>query len=128
MRGPYADEEYYREQYGGSAIPEDELGKALRKASRHIDALTYNRAAGRAFQSLTEYQQEALRECCCEMAEFEHENQDVIESVLQGYSINGVSMSFGANWNMEVRNGVAVRKECYERLKSTGLASRLLGR
>ena len=44
---PYATPEYYREAYGGSVISEDELEKALRQASRHIDSLTYNRIVGR---------------------------------------------------------------------------------
>lgn len=67
-------------------------------------------------------------ECCCEMAEFEYENQDMIDSVLQSYAINGVSMTFGESWNMKVVNGTAVKRDCYARLESTGLTSRVLRR
>lgn len=128
MYQPYADTGYYMQKYGGSTIPEEEIAKSLKKASRHIDALTYNRIVGRGILNLTEYQQEVIRECCCEMAEFEYENQDMIDSVLQSYSVNGVSMSFGESWNLKVINGVAVKKDCYARLASTGLTSRVIGR
>lgn len=128
MYHPYADMQYYTEVFGGDVIPEEELKKALKKASRHIDTLTYNRIVGRGISALTEYQREIIQECCCEMAEFEYENQDMIDSVLQSYAINGVSMSFGESWNMQVANGVAVKKDCYARLKSTGLTSRSIGR
>ena len=40
---PYATPDYYRQEYCGKIVPEDELEKALRQASRHIDSLTYNR-------------------------------------------------------------------------------------
>lgn len=128
MYHPYADMQYYTEVFGGDVIPEEELKKALKKASRHIDTLTYNRIVGWGISALTEYQREIIQECCCEMAEFEYENQDMIDSVLQSYAINGVSMSFGESWNMQVANGVAVKKDCYARLKSTGLTSRSIGR
>ena len=49
---PYATPEYYREIYGGSVILEDEQERALRRASRHIDSLTYNRIVGRGFPVL----------------------------------------------------------------------------
>lgn len=34
-------------------------------------------------------QQEIISECCCQLAEFAHENADVLESIVSGYSING---------------------------------------
>ena len=123
---PYADAAYYTEVYGGDMIPAESTKKALKKASRHIDILTYNRITGRGFHALTQYQQELVRECCCEMAEFEYDNEDMIESVLQSYSLNGASMSFGNSWNLKTVNGVAVRGDTYAKLQSTGLTSRIL--
>ena len=91
----YATPEYYKNEYPGELIPEGQLEKALRQASRHVDALTFNRIVGRGFSSLTEYQQEIIREVVCQQADFETENADMIASVLSSYSINGVSMQFG---------------------------------
>ena len=126
MYQPYADVSYYRETYRGNRIPVDEIENSLKKASRHIDILTYNRIVGKGISNLTTYQQELIQECCCEMAELEYENQDMIESILQSYAINGVSMSFGESWNVKVENGIAVRKDCYAKLQGTGLTSRIL--
>ncbi len=123
----YADKEYYQREYAGIAIPENELEKVLKQASRHIDSLTYNRIAGRGFSNLTDFQQEMIKECCCEIADFEYDNSDMINSVLQQYSINGVSMTFGSSWNVLIQNGIAVRRGSYEKLCQTGLCCRSLG-
>ena len=44
---PYVTYEYYCDAYKGDVIPMDELDKALKQASRHVDSLTYNRIVGR---------------------------------------------------------------------------------
>ena len=123
---PYVKADYYRDTYKGSAVPEENLEKALRMASRHIDSLTYNRIVGQGFSNLTDFQQEIVREVCCLQAEFEYENADLIESVLKSYTINGVSMSFGESWNIKVENGVAIRRDVYNMLCQTGLCCRRL--
>lgn len=123
----YADSAYYKDVYGGELIADESLNKALRTASRHIDVLTYNRIVGRGIDALTEYQRDLVKECCCELAEFEYENADMINSVLQQYAINGVSMAFGSSWNVKVQDGIAIKADIYEKLCSTGLCSRNLG-
>ena len=123
---PYADSVYYTDVYEGTDIPEEEQNKALKKASRHIDTLTYNRIIGRGISDFTEYQKDVIREVCCQIADFEYENEELINSVLQNYSINGVSMSFGSSWNVMVQNGIAVKRDTYELLCSTGLCCRVL--
>lgn len=122
---PYATPEYYRETYGGSTIPEEELGKALRKASRHIDSLTYNRIVGQGFSNLTDFQQDVIREVVCEQAEFEYENADEINTILSSYSLNGASVQFGSSWNVYTEKGVAIKRDVYAFLSQTGLCCRL---
>lgn len=121
----YADKEYYLDTHKGN-IAEEDIADALKRASRHIDTLTFNRIVGRGFSNLTDYQQGVVREVCCSLADFEVENEELINSVLKSYSINGVSMEFG-NWSVFVQNGVAIRNELYEQLKQTGLCCRSLG-
>lgn len=121
MYKPYASESYYE----GTLIPEDDQKKALIQASRHVDALTFNRIVGRGFSNLTEYQQEIIKEVVCQQAEFETENADMIASVLSSYSINGVSMQFGSAWNVFTDKGVAMRRDTYALLCQTGLCCRL---
>lgn len=126
MYQPYADAVYYKDMFGGDIIPENDIEKCLRTASRHIDSLTYNRIVGRGIINLTEFQQDIVKEVCCEMAEFEYDNADVIQSVLQSYSINGVSMSFGNSWNVKTISGIAIRADTYEKLSQTGLCCPVL--
>lgn len=114
--------------YGSGSIPEEQLTKRLRTASRHIDALTFNRIIGKGFELLTEFQQELVKEAVCLQADFEHENADEIDTVLSSYSINGVSAQFGEGWNVIVQNGIAMRKDTYELLNQTGLTCRTLRR
>ena len=124
----YADTEYYLNEYKGTTIPADNIEKALKTASRHIDTLTYNRIVGRGFANLTQFQQNIIKEVCCQMADFETENEEVLNSILQSYSVNGVSMSFGGNsWNVKVQNGVAIKADLYELLQQAGLCCRSLG-
>lgn len=118
---PYATEDYYKSEYGGASIPETELKKYLKTASRHIDSLTYNRIVGRGISSLTEFQQEIIRETVCLQAEFEYENADEISSVLSSYSINGVSAQFGSSWNVFTDKGIAMKRDDYAFLSQTGL-------
>lgn len=121
----YVTAEYYQDVYGSKIIPDAELSRMLREASRHIDALTYNRIVGRGFSNLTEFQQEIIREVVCRQADFEYENADEINSILASYSINGVSAQFGSSWNVFTGAGVAMRRDVYVLLCQTGLCCRL---
>ncbi len=121
----YADPIYYREIYHGTRIPEEEQFSYLKNASRHIDSLTYNRIVGRGFSHLTPFQQEIIQEVVCMQAEFEFDNQDIINTVLSGYSLNGASIQFGKSWNVYQDKGVAMKKDVYAMLAQTGLCCRL---
>lgn len=123
----YADVTYYKETYKGTSIPDDALERALRQAERHIDTLTYNRIVGTGFERLTAFQRDIIREVCCNLADFEYENADELNCILQNYAINGVSMTFGSSWNMVCQNGVAIRRDLYEYLSQTGLCCLSLG-
>jgi len=122
---PYATADYYTGPYEGGLIPDTDREKALRQASRHIDSLTYNRIAGRGFAGLTEFQRDIIREVVCLQADFEYENADQIDTILQSYSINGVSLNFGSSWNVFTDKGIAMKRDVFTLLSQTGLCSRL---
>lgn len=122
---PYADGTYYTDVYQGSILPEDESARTLKQASRHIDSLTYNRIVGRGLSGLTDFQREIVQEVCCMQAEFEYQNREIFDMILQGYSINGVAMQFGESWNVTVQKGIPMRRDVYEQLCQTGLCCRL---
>lgn len=122
---PYASKAYYFGNFQGEVLS-DEADKYLKQASRHIDSLTHNRIVGRGFSNLTDFQQEIIREVCCQQAEFEYQNCEIFNMILQGYSINGVSMQFGESWNVTTQKGIPMRKDVYEQLCQTGLCCRLM--
>lgn len=121
----YVTAEYYKKGYGGQSISDDMLDKALAQASRHIDTLTFNRIRGVGFENLTSFQQYIIREVVCMQADFEVENEDELASVLSSYSINSVSASFGASWNVVTQQGVAMKRDVYALLSQTGLTCQL---
>lgn len=108
-----------------SGIDEDVLNRYLKQASRHIDSLTYNRIVSQGISDLTDFQRETVKEVCCRQAEFEYQNKEIFEMLLQGYSINGVSMTFGPSWNVTVQKGIPMRRDVYDQLMQTGLCCRL---
>lgn len=123
---PYAAPEYYFGEYKGTVLQEcGDINQRLRKASRHIDSLTYNRIANRGISNLTPFQQDVIREVVCLQADFEHENEELIDTILSSYSINGTSMQFTQSWNVYADKGVAMRKDTYALLSQTGLCCRL---
>ncbi len=121
---PYVTPEEYV-AFGGTVLPEAEAARFLRQASRHVDSLTYNRMVGQGFSGLTEFQREMVKEVVCRQAEFEYENADEIDTILQSYSINGVSAQFGSSWNVFTDKGIAMRRDVYAMLCQTGLCCRL---
>lgn len=122
----YADKIYYENTYNGKIIPADKIEEKLKEASEHIDTLTYNRIVARKFENLTKFQQDIVQRVVCKLADFEYENEDLLKSIITNYSINGVSMDFGANWKIKIHNGIAIPAEDYSLLAQTGLTCRNL--
>ena len=118
---PYATSADYA-QYGSGNIQPEELDQILHNASRQIDSLTFNRIVGKGFDNLTDFQQEIITESCCKLADFLHDNADLLDSALNSYSVNGVSMSFGGI-SVAVINDVPVSREIYSLLCQSGLCS-----
>lgn len=124
MYQPYADSVYYIEEYNGTVLNPENADKYLKKSSRDIDVLTFNRIVCDGFENLTDYQKEIVKEVVCEHASFLFENESMLKTYLSSYGINGVNMSFGNSWNVYIESGVAIDKSLYERLCSTGLCCR----
>lgn len=122
---PYVSKEEYKASYNGSVIPDGELERVLRQASRHIDSLTFNRIVAAGFDHLTAFQQETIKEVVCMQADFEYENADEINTILSSYSINGVSAQFGSSWNVFMEKGIAMKRDVYSLLMQTGLCCRI---
>lgn len=110
---------------GFNILPADSATKYLTRASNSISILTFGRSRAR-YDKLTTFQKDVIEQVTAELADFYYENEDVIDTILQNYSINGVSMSFGASWNVSIINGVAIKKDTYNLLCQSGLCNRSL--
>lgn len=113
------------EDYIGE-IPGEQIERSLIKASRHIDTLTFNRIVGN-FDKLTLFQRGIVKEVCRELANWEYENAEMLNSVLKSYSVNGVSVQFCGE-NIQKVSGVFIPCELYQMLCQTGLCCRVIGR
>ena len=118
----YADYTYYVGTYGGEA-EYDEIQPMLEAASDVIDKLTYSRIVAIGYDKLTGFQRSKIERACCLQADFMLENADALDSSIESYSINGVSMTFGNPSLYSVVGGVPVRNSALALLRATGLAS-----
>lgn len=87
------------------------------RAAEHIDVLTQYKI--RDFKCLTDFQKHILFTVHEKLTQFERENEDVLDTPLASYSVNGVSMSFGEK--IKIVSGIAVPADIYAMLRSTGL-------
>lgn len=110
------------DEYTGN-IPADELEERLKQACHDIDTLTFNKIVKAGFENLTEFQQNIIKDAVELHADFCYENADMIDSMLTGYSINGVSMSFDKSKIVTV-SGVTTSSRMYGLLMQTGLCYR----
>lgn len=60
----YADYEYYKENFGGKLIPEENFNRSVIMAGRYIDLFTFDRITGENQDKI-----EGLKDCACDMAE-----------------------------------------------------------
>lgn len=119
----YADPAYYREVYGGTAIPESAQALHLGKASEQIDSITYNRILASGFSSLSTFQQDRVRKAVCSQADFMYQYGAYLDMPVSGFSAGSVSLSFKT---VDAAGGVKTSDVVVNLLKSTGLMDRRL--
>ena len=112
-------------EMGFNTIPVADRTKYLTDASRQVDTMTFNRIVAKGFDKLTQFQQDIVKQVVCDQAEFLYENADAISSVLDSYSINGVSMRFGTGFNVVTEESIPTQGTTYSLLQQTGLCCRL---
>lgn len=109
---------------GYDTLTEANAERYLADASRNVDSLTFNRIVAQGYDHLTEFQQGIIQEVVCKQADFLFDNADAINSILKGYSINGVSMDFSGGLNVAYVNGIPVQSSVLAILDQSGLTWR----
>ena len=108
---------------GGDTLPENEAEKYLKKASIAIDSLTFNRIHQIGFENLSENQSNIIKNSCLQISEFYFENEDLLNTVLKKYSLNGVSVELDTGVNVRKINGVIISDFIHSYLSQTGLCT-----
>ena len=120
----YITYEKYTE-LGGNLIPQAEFNRIARIVSRKVDGLTFNKIVG-GLTNLTPFQQERLQDAMIEFCDFEYDNEDILNSAISNYTLNGVSVGFGSNQGGIMTQGLVVSRNGYQILTQTGLTCRLI--
>lgn len=82
----YADYDFYKEQFCGRTIPQDDFRYFAARASEHIDAATF----GRLENDIPEEHAEKIQSCCCALAETEYrfdQRSDISSEKNGSYSV-----------------------------------------
>lgn len=120
----YVDYEYYSKTYGGKIITAEDAPNLLQDASDTVDTLTYCRIVSCDLDALTEFQRGIIQRVVCALAEWQHENADILDNPYNSYSINGVAASWGATQGVKSINGIMIPTRLYSELVKTGLCYR----
>ncbi|EOU1600928.1 hypothetical protein [Clostridium perfringens] len=118
----YVDSSYYKENFKGNVLLDENIDNRLERASDQIDVLTYNRIIGIGFENLSPFQQDKIKKAVCLQAEFIEQYGEFINMPLSGYSAGSTSVSF----NGSIVNGITTTKEVINYISQTGLNSRRL--
>lgn len=86
----YADYDFYKNEYFGRAITEDDFPRLALRGSQYIDYITQGRAEARS-------DLEAVKMCCCELAE-QYQTIETAQELAQK------SLSAGAAGNAELQS------------------------
>lgn len=97
----------------------------LERASDEVDALCYGRIRKLGFDNLTAFQQEKVKKAVCYHAAFLLTYGELLDSPLNSYGINGVSMSFASD-RIVTQGGVTTTNAVMVQLRQSGLATRLI--
>lgn len=119
----YVDSEYYKNEYGGNVLSDEDLKQKLSRASDQIDILTYNRIVAIGFDNLTSFQQERVKKAVCYQADFIAQYGEYINMPLSGFSAGDISLSFKPQ---QGGGNVKTSDDVINILRSTGLTSRRL--
>lgn len=121
----YVDVDFY-EEYSG-LIDSDNLEKLLAKGSELVDVLTDYHIQHDSelsyidnFYNLNQRQQRIIKECVCELIDYQFENRESIGTVYESYSINGLSIKMNDS-KLGKYNNIYISDATYNKLYSTGL-------
>ena len=82
----YSTIDYFIENFG-SEIPEEQIEKKLKQASREIDKYLIIKPT--SMNELSDYEKEIFNSCCCELAIFLQKNSKYINAIVKNNTAKG---------------------------------------
>lgn len=121
----YVDVDFYNEY--SSLIIDDDIEKLLCKGSQLIDILTDyhiqhnpNISYIDNFNNLYPRQQQIIKECICEIIDYQYQNKEIIDNKYENYSINGLSVKLNEK-KLNKHSNIFIDDMTFNKLYSTGL-------
>lgn len=123
----YADYEYYRNVFYGSAIEEDAFPGFARQASLFIDSLTFNRL-NRGWKVT-----DSVKMATCAVADAVKINQSALSALnssvgIKSENVDGYSVSYQDTATIKASLNQSMSDAAYPYLIYTGLMDRAVGR
>lgn len=80
----YITPEYYRDEYMGVPVPEEELPRLIKRASEAIDGITHYRIVNYGYNNFTPFIQGQIKKATAAQVEFLNQNGELAGSVIEG--------------------------------------------
>ncbi|WP_313525242.1 hypothetical protein [Anaerotignum sp.] len=109
----YATYEFYKDSYGGDAIPQADFSRLAKRASEYIDMVTL----GRAVRYLDEH--DDLKKACCAVAEAYKINEEGGGVVAE--SVGKITRNYAASVTNTPTEGERLAIAVFTHLLPTGL-------
>lgn len=113
----FVDYKYYKENWNGS-MNEEEFIKINKEQEALLDSKMDNIIFYEHVNNYPDKIQNLIKDCICENCDYINETEN-LEGILNSYSINGVSMSFNNNQN--INTSLYIKKSVYQKLVRVGL-------
>lgn len=80
----YITPEYYKDEYLGVPVSDDELPRLIKRASEAVDIITHYRIVNYGFDKFTPFIQSQIKKATAAQVEFLNQNGELAGSVVEG--------------------------------------------
>lgn len=119
----YATYDYYKDEYSGETLTEQEFKKYARKASAEIDHVTFGRLSDKSDNEIPD----AVRDATCDIAEKMHDFDTAEGKEIASETNDGISVSYRDTGN-PIKHLGEIRTTLRTYLAATGLMYRGVAR
>lgn len=122
----YVDYKYYKNDFKGKIIPDEDIERMLKLAQEKIDSITFNRIVRIGFNNLTSFQQEKITEAICYQAEYIYKSgfNEEEGSDISSYSVLDISVSVDNSHKNTKAKKEHMSEIAYDYICKTGLNCR----